>query len=112
MSTTTEAGAGAEAGGIGGVRGFARAAAVALGVWFVMLVGGTALLEPTQDVLVIAPQAGTARVPSAAPVALVDAPAGFLRVRGTEGGFVRALYAGGAWLVLPARAGGCVAAGR
>ena len=38
---------------------------------------------------------------------LVDGGNGYIIVQGQDSGFVRHLYAGGAWLVLPVIAGGC-----
>ncbi|MEA2933935.1 MAG: hypothetical protein QOD74_581 [Variibacter sp.] len=85
-----------------GVR-FALIAAGALSVWFGVIVGVTAFAEPTRSVLVIG--GSPAHAMSAAlnaEVQLLSGSGRALAVIGTERGFVRHLYAGGAWLVLPA----------
>lgn len=83
-------------------------AAIALGGWFGGLALAARLLEPTTAVIVIAPGAG-ADVASAvnADVDLLDVSAAFVTVAGRSKGFVKQLYAGGAWLVLPIGSGGC-----
>ena len=80
-----------------------KAAAITLIAWFGSLAALTLAIEPTRDVIVF----GAAQSAMQAPVGLLDAHDGFVRVRGSEAGFVRALYANGAWLVLPASNGGC-----
>lgn len=80
--------------------------ATALGVWFAMLVVLTVLVEPTRDVVVIGP-AGLAALADS-DTRIGDVGRLSITVRGMERGFVRALYAGGAWLVLPSRVGGCL----
>ncbi len=80
--------------------------AIALAAWFGGLILLTPLLEPTRDVLVFGPATTIAALPTAG-AALVDAAGGWTRVRRTEDGFVRRLYAQGAWIVFPAFEGGC-----
>ena len=65
-------------------------------------------LEPTQEVVVVAADRNAAIASIArADVALVHASDTVITVAGRSRGFVRDLYAGGAWLVLPASNGGC-----
>ena len=82
-------------------------AGAALLIWFVGVAAMTAFVEPTAEVIVLAPATKAAALLSSARVAILDSPGGFLVVRGESPGFVRALYASGAWLVLPATSGGC-----
>lgn len=91
-------------------------AVVALALWFGTLALWTAAANPGR-VLVLAPR----RVAIAA---ALHANARLLAVHGASSivsasndggkqrGFVRDLYAGGAWLVLPGVAGGCMAVGK
>jgi hypothetical protein len=83
-------------------------ALLALASWFTALAVLTYAAEPSREVLVWVPNARLAKTLSSAPVSVLDGQsAGFLRVRGDTPGFVRSLYAGGAWVVLPAGSGGC-----
>jgi hypothetical protein len=87
---------------------FARNCALAVSIWFGALAVAAWAFEPTQSVIVIAPGKDAAIASAAAAdVALLDASAGLITVAGLSRGFVRELYAGGAWLVLPASSGGC-----
>lgn len=82
-----------------------------LGLWMALL-SATAFGSRSSDaVLAWVPPDRMAEVLAAAPVSLVDAGSrGFVVLRGDAPGFVSALYASGAWLVLPARRrGGCAA---
>lgn len=84
------------------------AAFLALAAWFSALAVVTYATEPSGEVLVWLPDARLAEALSSAPVSVLDGQrGGFLRVRGDAPGFVRTLYASGAWLVLPAGSGGC-----
>lgn len=85
---------------------FLKAAPLALALWFAGLAGITPMLEPTRDVLVLGPTEMLSRLPASG-ASLVDGVSGWTRVRRQESGFVSRLYANGAWLVLPAFAGGC-----
>ena len=85
----------------------ARIAGGALLIWFVGVAAMTAFVEPTAEVIVLAPATKAAALLSNARVAILDNPGGFLLVRGESPGFVQGLYASGAWLVLPATSGGC-----
>lgn len=88
-----------------------KAALLALAGWFTALAFVTYAAEPSRDVMVWVADARMAEMLSTAPVSVMDGrPGGFLRVRGDAPGFVRTLYASGAWIVLPAASGGCRAA--
>jgi len=80
--------------------------ALAVGVWFAGLAIAALTLEPTQEVVVVAADTAIASI-ARADVALVHASDTVITVAGRSRGFVRDLYAGGAWLVLPASNGGC-----
>jgi hypothetical protein len=82
-------------------------AALALAAWFCLAAGIMAVAEPTRDAVVIGPPRETLAALAGSDTRIVEAGTGYLIVRGTQAGFVRALYAGGAWLVLPHRTGGC-----
>jgi hypothetical protein len=86
--------------------GFVKPASIALACWFTGLVAITPMIEPTRDVLVFARTEAIATLPASG-AALVDAGGLWTRVRRTDAGFVRRLYANGAWLVFPAFDGGC-----
>jgi hypothetical protein len=89
-----------------GIIGFVKPALTALACWFAGLIAITPILEPTRDVLVFGRTETIAALPASG-AALVDAAGSWTRVRRTEAGFVRRLYANGAWLVFPAFDGGC-----
>ena len=63
--------------------------------------------EPTHSVIVFGPQETVLRAVASGSTRLVDAGTGFVIANGRDKGFVRKLYAAGAWLVLPASIGGC-----
>jgi hypothetical protein len=81
---------------------------LALGVWFGGLLIGAVAFEPTTAVMVLAP-GGRAVIASAkdADVDLLEASGALFTVAGRNAGFVRRLYASGAWFVLPVTSGGC-----
>jgi hypothetical protein len=79
-----------------------------LAAWFAIVGLVTLLAEPTRNVIVVAPQATALRAASASGADLLDVRRGFSIMHSDRPGFVRALYAGGAWLVWPALAGGCL----
>lgn len=85
---------------------FAAYGALAIVVWFGGLAVAARAFEPTDTVIVIA-GSESAALATAADVALLDATDTFVTVAGRSRGFVRELYAAGAWLVLPAGGGGC-----
>ncbi len=76
-------------------------------VWFVVLAAFVAIVEPTRDVVVLGPPEISLGAVATGPSLVLDAGKTFVLVRGVRDGFVRELYAGGAWLVLPAMTGGC-----
>jgi len=82
--------------------------ALALAVWFGGLLVAAVAFEPTAAVLVVAPE-GRAVFTSAhnGDVDFLDASGSLFTVSGRNAGFVRRLYANGAWLVLPMTEGGC-----
>jgi len=102
MSTTTDT-----AGFAGRCARFLGAASVVVAVWFVGLAVTAVLAEPTRGVLVLGPHQTTFRAVMAGTTSIVDAGNGYLVASGNRSGFVRELYAAGAWLVLPANHGGC-----
>ncbi|CAN0395671.1 unnamed protein product, partial [Phaeothamnion confervicola] len=82
--------------------------ALALLAWFGSLTAAARLFEPTAAVLVIGPGRDAAIASAvAADVDLLDTSFSFLMVSGRSPGFVKRLYASGAWLVLPLGSGGC-----
>ena len=85
-------------------------ALLALGLWFSGLIALTVAAEPTQSVIVFAPdRERMISAISSSNVALLDGSVRTLRVTGASPGFVAKLYASGASLVLPARTGtGCL----
>ncbi len=102
MSTTTDT-----AGFAGRCARFLGAASVVVAVWFVGLAVTAVLAEPTRSVLVFGPNQTTVRAVVAGTTSMLDAGNGYVVANGNRAGFVRELYAAGAWLVLPAISGGC-----
>jgi len=86
----------------------AAGAIVALGVWFGGVAALTVAVEPTRTVVIFgrSPQAVIDAV-AKSDVAVLGGSGRELTVTGTSPGFVRQLYAAGAWLVLPLSGGGC-----
>jgi|SRR5688572_7545079 hypothetical protein len=76
-------------------------------IWFAGLAAATVLAEPTRRVAVFGPAETTLRALTRGDGRLVDGGNGYIIVQGQDSGFVRHLYAGGAWLVLPVVVGGC-----
>ena len=87
------------------------AACVALAAWFALAASVTLVMEPVRTVAVFAPASVALAALAHADARLVGSGGGFILVRGERAGFVRRLYAGGGWLVLPALTGGCRGAG-
>jgi hypothetical protein len=84
------------------------AAALALAGWFAALTLLTYAAEPSKEVIAWVPQSLLGAALSTAPVSLMDGQSGgFIRLRGEAPGFVGALYANGARIVLPVASGGC-----
>jgi hypothetical protein len=86
---------------------FLGAATLVVATWFCGLAAATVLAEPTRGVVVFGPHDTTFRAVMAGTTSLVDAGTGYVVASGHRAGFVRELYAAGAWLVLPATGGGC-----
>jgi hypothetical protein len=101
MSTTTKRGI------AGRAARFAGAGIFVTTIWFAGLAIATLVAEPTRNVVVFGPVASTLHALVAGDAQMVDGGNGYMIVRGQHAGFVRALYAGGAWLVLPVTSGGC-----
>jgi hypothetical protein len=85
---------------------FLLGGALVLGVWFSLVAVATAIGEPKR-VVVFAPAADAIRALVRGDALILGGGNGFTIMHGRKRGFVRALYAGGAWLVLPATTGGC-----
>lgn len=84
--------------------------AFTLACWVAALSALAYRSRPSDEVVAWAPPGQLAQLIAASPVSVVDAGGtGFAVLRGDAPGFVARLYAGGAWLVLPARKGGCAA---
>lgn len=75
--------------------------------WFALLAVATVVLEPTRRVVVFASAADAIRALVRGDALILGGGNGFTIMHGRKSGFVRQLYAGGAWLVLPASMGGC-----
>ena len=86
---------------------FLGAALLVVSIWFAGLAAATAVAEPTRMVAVFGPAETTLRALTQGDSRLVDGGNGYIIVQGQHAGFVRHLYAGGAWLVLPVTVGGC-----
>jgi hypothetical protein len=86
---------------------FLGAALLVTSLWFAGLAAATVLAEPTRRVAVFGPAETTLRALTQGEGRLVDGGTGYIIVQGQDAGFVRHLYAGGAWLVLPVITGGC-----
>jgi hypothetical protein len=95
------------------VNGAARLFAACLGVfaaWGLGVAIVTAVAEPFEIVMVFGPAAAThAAVARSPAIAFVASSQLAYVVKSESPGFVRHLYANGAWLVLPANDGGCLA---
>jgi hypothetical protein len=86
---------------------FLGAAVTALAAWFALAAAATLALEPSATVAVFAPLHSAVAATVHADARLINAGSGYVVIRGEREGFVRRLYAGGAWLVLPALTSGC-----
>lgn len=85
---------------------FVCAASLILAAWFSLMALSTLAMEPAR-VVMFAPGPVTLAAAARSDGRIVDSGAGFAILQGRQGGFVRKLYAAGAWLVLPALSGGC-----
>lgn len=79
-----------------------------LTLWFVATVLLTVTFEPTRFAVVVGPLDRSIAALAGSDTRIADAGRVTLVVQGNDPGFVRALYANGAWLVLPRRSGGCL----
>jgi hypothetical protein len=86
---------------------FLGSALIVLAIWFAGLTVSTALVEPTRTVAVFGPSEAAWQALRASDSLLIGGGDGYVIVRGQRQGFVRELYGGGAWLVLPVSRGGC-----
>ena len=89
------------------VAGFAAALGGVVVIWFAGLAALLLVFEPLTDVTIIGPDRARASAIEQSDVKILSSGKGFTTVVGQRAGFVRALYAGGAWLVLPALGRGC-----
>ena len=86
-------------------------ALLALTTWFAGMGLAANAFDP-DAVVVFAPQSAAVAAVAGADGTLLAAGTGFATGRSDRSGFVRRLYARGAWFVWPALAHGCFAAGR
>ena len=86
---------------------FVGASLLVTATWFAGLASATLVAEPTDSVAVFGPEQSTLRAVVRGDALMVDGGSGYIIARGQHPGFVRALYAGGAWLVLPTSSGAC-----
>lgn len=78
-----------------------------MALWFAGLAAVVLIGEPTRGVIVLAPSQTAFRAALSSSALLVGGGNGYVIAFGRHDGFVRELYASGAWLVLPALRGGC-----
>jgi hypothetical protein len=86
-----------------------RPAGLTLAAWLALVAVITVVAEPMRDAVVFGAPEQTLALLTGSDTRIVDVQPTYLVVRGVERGFVRALYANGAWIVLPARSGSCLA---
>ena len=80
--------------------------AVALLAWFCGMAALACMIDPPA-VVVFGPQTATLRAATRSDALLVSAGTGFLSLRSDSHGYVRRLYANGAWFVWPVFRAGC-----
>ncbi|MGZ5851220.1 MAG: hypothetical protein ACXWJH_01455 [Hyphomicrobium sp.] len=85
----------------------AAAAFAVVFAWFVAVGVLTYFTEISPTVIVFGPQATTMGAMSRSDTRVLEAGPGFIVVQGSGRGFVRKLYAEGAWLVMPSNLDGC-----
>lgn len=76
--------------------------------WIAVLVAVTAAFEPTNEVVVFGPPSRTLALLEGTDIRITDVRPFMTKLRGTERGFVRALYGNGAMLVLPVKSASCL----
>jgi hypothetical protein len=79
---------------------------LALAFWFVGMAALACIVDPA-FVIVFGADRAPARAVAASRALLVSAGPGFVTARSDEPGYVRRLYANGAWFVWPALRAGC-----
>ena len=87
-----------------------RLAAPALAVmlaWFAAIAVLTYFVDLSPTVIVFGPEATTMDAMSRSDTLVLEGGPGFIIVQGKGRGFVRKLYAEGAWLVMPSDLDGC-----
>ncbi len=87
-----------------------RLAAIALAVvvgWFATIAVLTYCVDLSPTVIVFGPEATTMAAMSRSDTLVLEGGPGFIVVQGNGRGFVRRLYASGAWLVMPSDLDGC-----
>lgn len=87
---------------------FLRSILAIIGGTFALGLLVTVVFEPTDAVMVFGPQDRTFAAIVASDGLVVEQGDGFTVGRATGPGFVRNLYASGAWAVLPSFGGGCI----
>jgi hypothetical protein len=80
---------------------------VVVGGWFVAIAVFTYLVDLSPTVIVFGPEATTMAAMSRSGTLVLEGGPGFIIVQGSGHGFVRKLYAEGAWLVMPSDLDGC-----
>lgn len=70
-------------------------------IWVLIMALVYVLFEPGKTVMIFGPQHRTFAAVVAADARVLSSGDGFLVVRGEQAGYVRKLYSGGAWLVMP-----------
>jgi hypothetical protein len=106
MSTITDGRAHEASLLVRGSRLAAAAFAVAL-AWFVAVAGLAYVADLSPTVIVFGPEATTMAAMSRSDTLVLEGGPGFIIVQGSGRGFVRKLYAEGAWLVMPSNLDGC-----
>ncbi len=106
MSTTTEARLNDARLLVRGGKLAAAAFAVAL-AWFVAVGVLTYFVDLSPTVIVFGPERTTMAAMSRSDTLVLEGGPGFIIVQGNGRGFVRKLYAEGAWLVMPSNLDGC-----
>jgi hypothetical protein len=90
------------------VAAFAGQCAAVLAIWTALAAFITVVWEPAGEAIVFGTPERTLSFLAGSDTRIVELTSTYLIVHGNEPGFVRRLYAHGAWIVLPARAGGCL----
>jgi hypothetical protein len=106
MSTTTDGRAHEPTPLKRGAKLAAAAFAVVL-AWFVAVAGLAYVADLSPTVIVFGPEATTMAAMSRSDTLVLEGGPGFIVVQGSGRGYVRKLYAEGAWLVMPSNLDGC-----